>query len=106
MLYKICVELERVVHVVSAFCIMCCIFCVVFFSKEKNKLITGKWNLEEQCKSAHKNILKFTASQYALFLYNGSLNNELTLTIQYLDVTQETTSQLTYDKKELNKKLQ
>ena len=42
----------------------------------------------------------------ALLLYNGSLNNELTLTMQDLGVTRETTAGLTSGKKELETKLQ
>ena len=50
--------------------------------------------LEEKCKSAQKNILKSTSSQYELLLDNGILNNELTPTTQNIDITQETTAQL------------
>ena len=59
--------------------------------------MTSKRKLEEQCKSARKNILKLTALQYALILDNDILNNELTLTIQIIHVTQETKAQLTAD---------
>ena len=37
--------------------------------------------------------------QYALLLDNGSLNNEITLTVKNIDATHETTSQLKDDKK-------
>ena len=60
---------------------------MLYFSKEKNRLITGKNKLEEKCESAQKKILKLTALQDALLLSNGSLKNELTLTMKNIDVT-------------------
>ena len=76
---------------------------VLYFSKEKNHLITGKRKLEEQCKSAQKLILKPAASHDALLSANGSLNNELILTMQNIDATQATTAHLRSDKKQLTK---
>ena len=76
---------------------------VLYLPKEKNKLITGERKLEEKCESAHKNILKLTTSQDALLLANVSLNNDLTILMQNLDVTHETKAQLIADKKELEK---
>ena len=70
------------------------VVCVLYFSKEQNNLIAGKRKLEEQLESSQSNILEFTSSQYALLLANGSCNNELRLTMKYLDVTQATTTEL------------
>ena len=56
-------------------------FCCTF-SKERNQLITGKRKLEEQCESAKKNVLKQSAFQDALVLANGSIKDELTLTVK------------------------
>ena len=72
---------------------------MLYFSKDRNTLITGKIKLEEQFESSQKNILKLTASQDALLLANGILNNELTLTMQNIDIKQETTAQSISDKK-------
>ena len=81
-------------RVVCVLYFSCCVF-----SKERNQLITGKIKLEEQCESAQEKKLKLTGSQYALLLDNVSLNNNITLTIQNIDVTQESTAQLKADKK-------
>ena len=90
MLYELHAVLENGVCVLLVGCInllyACCIF-VLYFSKKQNQLITGENKPEEQCESAHKNILKLTALQYALLLDNGSINNERTLTIKNLGVT-------------------
>ena len=68
------------------------VFFVLYFSKEKNQLITRTSKLEEKCESSQKNILKLTDFQDALLLANGSLNNDLTLTMKNIDVTQVTTA--------------
>ena len=81
---------------------MCCIpvvFLCCIFSKNQNKLITGKRKLEEQPKSAQKNILILTPLLDALLLSKVIINNELTLTMKNTDVTQETTAQLRDDNK-------
>ena len=61
-------------------------------------MIICKSNIEEKCDPAQKNILKLTALQDALLLYNGILNYELTLTMQNLDVTQKTAAKLRVEK--------
>ena len=65
-------------------------FCA--FSKELNRSIPGENNLEEKCESEQKDILKLIALHDILIFGNGSLNNELTLKMHDLDVTQETTT--------------
>ena len=72
-------------------CCMNVVFFVLYFSGEKNKLINGKIKVEEQLESEHKNILKLTASLNELLLANVSINNELTLIVKNISVTQETT---------------
>ena len=47
-----------------------------------------------------------TGFQDSMLLSNGSLNNDLTLTIQNIDFTQATTAQLRSDRRELGTKLQ
>ena len=69
-------------------------------------MITGKSKLEEQFKSAQKKILKLADSQDAVLLSNVNLNNELTLKMQNIYVTQATTAQLRAKKKEPETKLQ
>ena len=64
-------------------------------------MITGNTKLEQKCESAHKHILKLTSSQDALLLANIILNNDLTLTMKIIDVTQYNTAQLRANKKEL-----
>ena len=81
------------------------LYCCILL-KEGNWLITGKSKLEEKCELEQKNVLKFTSSQDILILVYGSLNNNLTLTMKNIDVTQDTIAQLRYEKKELKTKLQ
>ena len=83
---------------------MCCMR-VVFF-KGENQLITGGRRFEKQYEGAQNKVLMLTDQYDALLLANGSLNNELTLTQQNIDVTQATISQLRTDKKKLETKLQ
>ena len=72
-------------------CVVCVLYLfVLYFTHERNQLIFGKKNVEEQCESEQKNTLKSTALQYEPLLVNGNLNNKLTLTMQNPDVTQVT----------------
>ena len=92
-MYKRVVQTSSCIRERCTFCIIVLYKHVVYwlyFSMEKNQFITGKRTLEEQHELSQRKILKLTSSQHAIILANGSLNNDLTLTIQNIDVTQET----------------
>ena len=102
---------------VSACCInmsyACCIF-VLHFSRKKNNLITIKRKLEEPWLGLGSGlglglglglffvlyfcVLYFSCCIFSWYIY--SLDSELTLTMQNIDVRHETTAQLRADKKE------
>ena len=79
---------------------------VLYFTHERNQLIFGEKNVEEQCETEQKNTLKSTALQYEPLLANGNLNNELKLKIQNPDFTEVTIAQLRADIRKLDTKLQ
>ena len=84
---------------------MCCIsvlyklvVCVLYFSKEKNQLITGKSEIEEQYKSSQKDILKSPVLAGCTALNQWYTRQCSDIKIQNLDVTQETKAKFRSDK--------
>ena len=63
-------------------------------------MITRKNKLEKKCVLEQEIIFKLTALQDSPLIANGILKGELTLTMQYIDITQATTEKLRAYKRE------